>query len=519
MKFLIAVAALAATVVEAKKERTFAVMHFQGKKPLYEGRADPIVSPGVTSAHAHTVQGANGFSLGATGKSLMEKSTCSTAKIKADKSAYWMPKLHFYDAKTKTYEPVPLFYMNVYYFFDATNDDIKAFPVGLQMVSGDAMKRTAPPTGNNVLDAAKGTIQPAQFTCPRGANTKDLLAYPANSDGSSAGIADSNNKGAGAGFPFLDCDGYASPLRADLHFPSCYDPSKGLTDFKNNMQWPSSNKGMMDCPAGTIHVPHLFYEMYWNTPLFKDRWTPGQGSQPFVLANGDQTGFSLHGDFLSGWEPEALQTFIDTCDAGTGGFEKCPTIPGGLWPDTGDCFLEDFNGETMSKGMTSLLGNNPLWTYGASPAPAMPDPPKADPPKADPPKADPPKADPPKADPPKADPPKAEPPKTEPPKTEPPVVNPPLIAIPKPTDVSPPAPTVDAPPAPVTVAPTVVATTDANGEPTLITTWETVTQWLTVTVYDDEVAASPTAAPKVKRHEHNHVLRHRAHRGSHMHRR
>ena len=512
MKLLVTVAALAVSAVEARKG-TFAVMHFQGKKPLYEGRADPIVSPGVASAHAHTVMGANGFRLGATGESLMRDSTCSTAKIKADKSAYWMPKLFFYDEKTKTLDPVALNYMNVYYFFDETNDEIKPFPVGLQMVSGDAMKRTAPATGINVLTTDQGTIQPAQFTCPRSDATRELLAYPAGSDGSRAGIQAGSNKGAGAGFPFLNCDGLYSPLRADLHFPSCYDPSKGLTDYKNNMQWPTKKDGKSDCPKGTIHVPHLFYEMYWDTPKFKDRWTPGQGSQPFVLANGDQTGFSLHGDFLSGWDESVLQTFIDTCNAGTAGFEKCPTVPGGLWPDTGDCFLDDFNGETMSKGMTSLLGNNPLWTYGASPAPA---PPANEQPKPAPTKETPP---PPPAPTTAAEPPKADPPKADPPKADPPAVDPPLVALPKPSDAAPPAPTVDAPPAPVTVAPTVVATTDALGQPTLITTWETVTQWLTVTVYDDEIAASPTPAPKAKRHEHNHLRRHRAHGGSHLHRR
>jgi hypothetical protein len=33
--------------------------------------------------------------------------------------------------------------------------------------------------------------------------------------------------------------------------------------------------------------------------LFASRWTPGQGKQPFVLANGDPTGYSLHADFVS----------------------------------------------------------------------------------------------------------------------------------------------------------------------------------------------------------------------------
>jgi hypothetical protein len=522
MKFVAAAVALAASVSAAHEKGTFAVMRFHGKQPLFRGRGDPVVNPGVPSPHHHTVQGANGFRMNSTGQSLLETSTCSTAKIKADKSAYWMGSLFFHDKEKNTYDPVPLGYMNVYYFFDKTNDDIQPFPVGLHIVSGDASKRTPPETGNLQLDPSKGTIQPAQITCPRLDATKNLLAYPAGSDGSSGGIPDSGDKGRGAGFPFLKCDGLYSPLRVDLHFPSCYDPTKALTDYKINMKWPSpTGNGNMDCPKGTIHVPHLFYEMYWDTPKFNDRWTAGQGYQPFVFSNGDNTGFSTHGDFQAAWEPEPLKTFIDTCDAGTKGFDKCPIIPGGLWEDTGDCFLEDFIGEKTTNGMTSLPGNNQFFTFGASAASAPPaqDPPKQDPPQQDPPQQAPPKQDPPKQDPPKQDPPKQDPPKQDPPKEEPPKFEPPKIGIPKPTEAAPPAPTVDAPPAPVTLAPTVVATTNALGEPTLVTTWETVTQWLTVTVYDDEVGASPTPAPKAKRHEHHHLLRHRGHRGSHLHRR
>ena len=85
----------------------------------------------------------------------------------------------------------------------------------------------------------QGAPQPVQWTCPR-SNTNTPL-YPPNSDGlHGVGIGDPNNKGAGVGFPDQNCDGYASPLRADIHFPSCYDPSNGLDSYKNNMQFPSS---------------------------------------------------------------------------------------------------------------------------------------------------------------------------------------------------------------------------------------------------------------------------------------
>lgn len=187
--------------------------------------------------------------------------------------------------------------------FEATDDKIVAFPQGLRMFVGNADLRTPPSTGGKqILDAASGSpIQPVQFTCPR--SNYNTPSYPADSDGMhGVGMQDPGNKGAGSGFPDMNCDGFASPLRADIHFPSCYNPAAGLDDYKNNMAWPSSagaSGGKSNCPAGYIHTPHIFYEVYWNTPLFVDRWTQGQGKQPFVLSNGDNTGYSLHADFVS----------------------------------------------------------------------------------------------------------------------------------------------------------------------------------------------------------------------------
>ncbi len=179
--------------------------------------------------------------------------------------------------------------------FEATTDIIKAFQPGHRMVIGNPELRSPPATGGiSITDLADGTPQPVQWVCPRSETTEPL--YPTNSDGlHGVGIQDPTNAGAGVGFPDQNCDGYASPLRADIHFPSCYNPAYRIDDYKNNMVWPTNG----NCPPGYTHTPHLFYEVYWNTPLFADQWNPGQGNQPFVLSNGDPTGYSLHADFVS----------------------------------------------------------------------------------------------------------------------------------------------------------------------------------------------------------------------------
>ncbi|KAK4039684.1 hypothetical protein C8A01DRAFT_46869 [Parachaetomium inaequale] len=371
MLFTTVLAALVATVA-AKDKRTFAVLRHHGNGPLTTCRADPIVSPGGPSAHVHTVMGASNFGLNATGESL-RGSKCTTAMAKADLSAYWFPTLYFKDPSTGLLEQVKMFYMNVYYFFDATNDNIKAFPTGLQIVSGNAMLRTSPSTsGENQLDPSKGPVQPVQITCPRG--NFNPPSWPSGSDGSTAGIG-SNNEGSGIGFPFQDCDGYASPMRVDVHFPSCYNPSAGLTNYRSNMQFPSdAGNGKLDCPPGWIHTPHMFFETYWDThallPRFKD--LVGKAS-PFVFANGDTTGFSAHGDFISGWDEEELQHIIDTCDVGHAGIHTCPGLKYGTNDGAASCNIECPVDEVVDGKLEKLPGSNPLagWALGGGDLPAV----------------------------------------------------------------------------------------------------------------------------------------------------
>ncbi|KAJ5035425.1 uncharacterized protein L3040_007893 [Drepanopeziza brunnea f. sp. 'multigermtubi'] len=366
-KAKILAALAAAATASTANARTFAVNHFYGDGALMEGRVDPIVNPGVASTHVHTIQGGNAFNMTMTDDQAL-KSTCTSSRVKNDKSNYWTPKLYFQDPTTKMLEPVKMFYMNVYYFFDATTtDEIKAFPEGLRIFTGNSALRTPPATGGKqIIDHSGGAIQPVQWTCPR--SNKDGPLYPTDSDGlHGVGIQDPNNEGSGVGFPDKNCDGYASPLRADIHLPACYNPAKGVANYKENMDYPTHG----NCPAGWIHVPHMFYEVYWNTPEFQDRWTPGKGSQPFVLANGDPTGYSLHADFLNGWDTATLQQIIDNCDAGHAGMDKCPGLMGGVNDPSGSCNIDSPIPESITGIMDKLPGGISVGAWGENVAAAV----------------------------------------------------------------------------------------------------------------------------------------------------
>ncbi|KAI0000276.1 hypothetical protein F4779DRAFT_148644 [Xylariaceae sp. FL0662B] len=355
--------ATAVASASAKDEGSFAVLRFNnvGGQFSTEGRMDPIVSPGAVSTHSHGIMGGSNFGLTVSGDQLLD-SQCSNTMIVNDKSNYWVPNLWFQSPVNGTFKKVDLFYMNVYYKFDSTNDDIKAFPPGLKIVSGDAMKRTPPASGALQLDPSMGEIQPVQWTCPTQDGNEDR--YPPDSDGTKAGMQDPGNKGSGAGFPVVNCDGYASPLRQDIHLPSCYNPEAGLDDYKNNMAFPTSaDGGKSDCPKGWVHVPHLFYEVYYNTPLFQNEWDVDHQTQPFVLSNGDRTGYSSHADFIAGWDEETLQTIIDGCNAGDTGMDTCPKIIGGV-NKSNKCQMSSAFPDPTEEWISALPGDNPLSGWG-----------------------------------------------------------------------------------------------------------------------------------------------------------
>lgn len=202
MRYTVIATVLAATARAAQNERTFAVLRFYGDGPMMQGRVDPIISPGKTSTHVHTIQGGSNFGISATGEDLMN-SNCSSALIEGDNSAYWVPQLWFNDQSTGMVEPVSMYYMNVYYFFEPTDDDIKAFPVGLQMVSGNVSMRDCPNFGGlSQLDAGNSSgIQPLQWTCPRSEYSPASWSSASFSDGTKEGIQDPSNEQAGQGFP------------------------------------------------------------------------------------------------------------------------------------------------------------------------------------------------------------------------------------------------------------------------------------------------------------------------------
>jgi hypothetical protein len=252
-------------------------------------------------------------------------------------SNYWTPQLYVHK-KDGTFSPVPVMGdgrdvnggMAVYYLQrpSPATENITAFPAGFRMLAGDSNKR-AP-------DSSLATTA-ISWNCL------------------GAGKAETN------GMPNYKC---SSGLRAQVFFPACWN-GKDLDspDHKSHMSYPDSqNYDNGPCPAThPVKTISLFYEILYDTPQFDSEWNGTQ--HPFVLANGDTTGYGLHGDFLNGWDVDVLQKAINTCTDASGAVEKCAAVTQFTGSECQACTIPSTVQETIDGSLTKLPGCNDV-TYG-----------------------------------------------------------------------------------------------------------------------------------------------------------
>ena len=237
-------------------------------------RVDPLLSPGVASNHVHSITGGNGF------KATMEyedtqSSTCTTMPVKQDKSNYWMPALFFQHDGQFTRVP-EAYNRRIYYKSgrgDCGFDDRTAFPPGFRMMTGSATQREY----NETMMGTAGNQM--QWFC----HGPDIQS---------------------TGFPkgFQNCN--SGGLAGSMRFPSCWNGDNfTATDPLGHMAFPTNADGLAGCPAphNKVRFPEIFIEYYLDTSQFDDivKDYSDPNNPPWVLADGDPTGYSFHMDFVS----------------------------------------------------------------------------------------------------------------------------------------------------------------------------------------------------------------------------
>ena len=251
-------------------------------EPLVHTRVDPLASFNETcSDHIHMVYGNTAFRSGIDFNDISRKA--STCNANNDFSSYWSPGLYGRD-KNGILHKMPLMKNTVYYQTTANSTVGKGKEFTRPFRKFFHMKG-----GNFHLNPSNPVLGESDFTyvswaCPD-LKTERMPSY-----------LDLKEKYQGA----------CKTLMVRIKFPDCIKDYKndldGVTPGKFAYSHPSSGF----CPKSHPHrLPLLQLNQQWDLAGFD--------LDQLVLSNGDTTGLSMHGDFISGWKPRVLQDALVNC--------------------------------------------------------------------------------------------------------------------------------------------------------------------------------------------------------------
>jgi len=305
----------------------------------------------------HQIIGGNAFNASIPSTDVSGLASCTSCNYADDFSNYWTANMYF-KARNGTYKRVPQIpnrsefsdkfgpQMNggfiVYYVSDGKGK-VTAFKPGFRMLVGNATNRAK---------IGSGRKSQSCFRCYSGPNFGgDNLAPCADSTLDTETLPKNACKGG---------------IRSNILFPTCWD-GKNLDspNHQDHVAYPTTGAQAFTgsstggaCPSThPVKIPQIMLEVVWDTTAFNNKadW-PADGSQPFYLSTGDNTGYSQHGDYVFGWKSDSLQRAMDNgpcMGSNCGGLPisnvqaaKTCTVPK-LYQEDADGWLETLPGMAM----------------------------------------------------------------------------------------------------------------------------------------------------------------------------
>ncbi|KAK9898580.1 hypothetical protein P389DRAFT_35665 [Cystobasidium minutum MCA 4210] len=329
---------------------------FAAFRNLVTARMDPIVSPGLISQHSHHILGGSNFKPRYDPDGV-RKSKCNSFAMTADKSQYWHPQV-FRILENGSYIGMDTGTRIYYEFYNygPNGTAMEAFPYDFMMVGGDPARKSRDPDSVEDASMAYYCEQVAEDGSRYGWQTFELPTYPCNL------------------------------LITKVFMPNCwngkkYDPANPKAHMRYSYDWFDGPR----CPKGFEHrVPSILIESFHfnaDVPYHNNK-------EQYILANGDTTGYGLHGDMVNGWERGVLEGILKNCPVGTINVTEpveqgCPFLePYMDYEHWGGCRTENeipagpdeevgwYNG--TARPIDDLPGCNPPWASGPKPTCAPP---------------------------------------------------------------------------------------------------------------------------------------------------
>jgi hypothetical protein len=227
-------------------------------------QVDPIVSPGQPkSAHLHVFFGNETTDQNSVPSSLVGGPT--TCRLADDSAAYWLPAAY----RTDTMQAVLPVFIRAYYYGTPGVTETH-FPAGLEMLAGNH-DATQPSEAEHIV-----------FSCANSRDTTPIRDYPYDCR-TPPGVPASGG------------------VVAIVRFPYCWD---GTGTAPTDVTYPDPT-GDGSCPVYTLPQLQIFER-------FGTRHHPRfQRGDLLTFSSGPW--WTLHGDFMNGWNQPKLNGLVDGC--------------------------------------------------------------------------------------------------------------------------------------------------------------------------------------------------------------